>query len=600
MMSKQAVEDNTAKWTSNISLNTKRRANLPEVKNSLEELCRMPLKKAIIGRYLGLHDEMVYSKDRIKKISVELNHLWSNLNFPAVSLQRIEQKIQILVNLYVKYRKRQNPAFEKILSELFDITKGGGEWLNREDKELYELQVQSNGKVGYTTKRIAPISTIHPSKRIQRISENSEISMALNDIYLEGSEDESSDGETTGDFFTPETYLNSFPEKKKPRKRRTPTDLAVKMMAKYSLSTNKTAEVLKGLSENGIEVDAPKQESIWRAAIRKSEKVKEELKERISKEKFCLHFDGKRIKHKEFQVVCLTNEVRELKLGILICESGSAKHIFEPLKKLLDEYDAWNSIQMVVSDTTNVNTGKKGGVVAMLNNIFVNEKKLNKPQYIGCQHHILDTIIKKVLDKYFPIKSQSPNINYSFVDDIVNGYETLKTEYAGEEMMPPYKNPGYRDDFRLLYDLCEAHKFYTMTGKLPIIKWPRKLPSLHNARWNSRGIFALIAYFLLPDLRPDLTRACKFIAGGWSRAWFCDQTFSENRYHDLREAIIEVDSEKALKSFENHWNKNPSKMDVPRTNICAERGVKDMEKVYDTCNELKYINCKFILKNKKL
>ena len=93
-------------------------------------------------------------------------------------------------------------------------------------------------------------------------------------------------------------------------------------MAKYSLSTNKTAEVLKGLSENGIEVDAPKQESIWRAAIRKSEKVKEELKERISKEKFCLHFDGKRIKHKEFQVVCLTNEVRELKLGILICESG--------------------------------------------------------------------------------------------------------------------------------------------------------------------------------------------------------------------------------------------------------------------------------------
>lgn len=67
MMSKQAVEDNTAKWTSNISLNTKRRANLPEVKNSLEELCRMPLKKAIIGRYLGLYDEMVYSKDRIKK-----------------------------------------------------------------------------------------------------------------------------------------------------------------------------------------------------------------------------------------------------------------------------------------------------------------------------------------------------------------------------------------------------------------------------------------------------------------------------------------------------------------------------------------------------
>ena len=47
MMSKQAVEDNTAKWTSNISLNTKRRANLPEVKNSLEELSGCPLNLPI-------------------------------------------------------------------------------------------------------------------------------------------------------------------------------------------------------------------------------------------------------------------------------------------------------------------------------------------------------------------------------------------------------------------------------------------------------------------------------------------------------------------------------------------------------------------------
>ena len=93
--------------------------------------------------------------------------------------------------------------------------------------------------------------------------------------------------------------------------------------------------------------------------------------------------------------------------------------------------------------------------------------------------------------------------------------------------MPNYVNQGWREDFKFLYDLCQAYNFYKAQNKWPLVKW-YKLPSIHDARWNSRGIYAFIAYFLLPKWKKTLASACNFIAGGWSQAWLCDQKFSES------------------------------------------------------------------------
>jgi len=67
--------------------------------------------------------------------------------------------------------------------------------------------------------------------------------------------------------------------------------------------------------------------------ISNAEQVKNQLKEVISEEKFCLYFDGKRLGSKEYQpqVVCLKNPTRTLYLGILPCKSGSAEDIFVQL-----------------------------------------------------------------------------------------------------------------------------------------------------------------------------------------------------------------------------------------------------------------------------
>jgi hypothetical protein len=45
----------------------------------------------------------------------------------------------------------------------FDITKPDGEWLCSEDKEFYQNQVESKGRIGYATMKLAAPTTIHSS-----------------------------------------------------------------------------------------------------------------------------------------------------------------------------------------------------------------------------------------------------------------------------------------------------------------------------------------------------------------------------------------------------------------------------------------------------
>jgi hypothetical protein len=55
-------------------------------------------------------------------------------------------------------------TFENELISIFDITKSDRLWLYQEDKALYSKQLESAGKVGYNTNKIAPSSSIHPPK----------------------------------------------------------------------------------------------------------------------------------------------------------------------------------------------------------------------------------------------------------------------------------------------------------------------------------------------------------------------------------------------------------------------------------------------------
>ena len=82
---------------------------------------------------------------------------------------------------------------------------------------------------------------------------------------------------------------------------------------------------------------------------------------------------------------------------------------------------------MVVMDTTAVNSGRKNGVVFILPR---EQKLLNLPvaQYVFCQHHVLDRILKHVMGETLGCATRSPDIAYSFViDESVRDYDSLKT-----------------------------------------------------------------------------------------------------------------------------------------------------------------------------
>ena len=293
--------------------------------------------------------------------------------------------------------------------------------------------------------------------------------------------------------------------------------------------------------------------------------------------------------------MCLQNENRIINLGILTCKNGSSRAIFEEIKTLMDEYDAWKSIKMIICDTTAINTGKENGVVVKFQKA-VSEKGYEKPQFIACQHHILDLVLRHIMDFQLGSSTRSPQLPYDFINEITNSYKVLKANYEHDSELSLNENPGWRDDFRFLYQLCEAFKLNKETCKWPKIQW-KNLPALHNARWNSRGSYALMAYFLIPNSRNRLENICQFISKDWSRFWFHNQIYDTSMYECLHDAIKSQNCSKALSTFLKFYNKESSKINIPRTNIIVERAIKKMQEIIKNSRSKKYLSSKFVATN---
>ena len=325
----------------------------------------------------------------------------------------------------------------------------------------------------------------------------------------------------------------------------------------------------------------------------------DEITEKLKNgDKYCLQFDGKRLEGVEYQVFLLTNSTEEIKLGISKCNTGSASDIYEELKNTIEKYDAWKNITMIICDTTNVNTGKTNGVVSLLQQKF-NQEGYTEPQYIGCQHHILDLVIMHILKFSFQDVSKGPNLPYRFISQIQKDYNSLKQEYerkASSELQI-HDNPGWRDDFRFLYELCQAFRSFKSSRIFPKIKW-KSLPPMNNARWNSKAIYCIIGFFLLPNWREKLGKLCEFICYEWADAWFSDQRYNELSYNSLLSSLDKIGSVKAINSLRRNWSEENSRIDIPRTNQVAERAVKRMAEIYLMTIKKELMSYKFIIENK--
>ena len=139
--------------------------------------------------------------------------------------------------------------------------------------------------------------------------------------------------------------------------------------------------------------------------------VKEEMKESLHKDRWSLHFDGKHLEGREYQAVLLKNCNSEIKLAALDLNDGKAESIANGISDVIAEYNLWGSIDMMVADTTSVNTGKQSGVVVRLQRMFTNRGH-QAPQFISCQHHVLERILSFVMDQEPGVNTSSPNTEY--------------------------------------------------------------------------------------------------------------------------------------------------------------------------------------------
>ena len=120
----------------------------------------------------------------------------------------------------------------------------------------------------------------------------------------------------------------------------------------------------------------------------------------------------------------LKNEAKEIRLSVLVLPDSKSQTIAHAIESTLDKFHFWQAIKMIVCDTTAVNTGSKNGVVVRLQGKF-QDLGIDKPVYIGCQHHILDRVLKHVfLTSCFGESSASPDINYPFVTNILQTMNT--------------------------------------------------------------------------------------------------------------------------------------------------------------------------------
>ena len=427
------VNKNKEVWTRNLMKfqhSIRKRGEIGVLHDSLASLSRLPKENMIIGRYKALSEKVRSRTKRMKAISEETKSLWNKLNFPILSPQAVLRKIERVIDKFDTFLKKPTGSIEGVFGVLFDVMKTDGVWLCHEDQQFYKTQIDTNGKVGYTTTKLASVNSIHPSKRRKVSQVVLSSSSAKQDAHSSNSCNLS--GEADDQFSTTDSSISQSTTTSVIKARQS-TSSAVNLVRHMKLSTRRAFHVCHSLHNDGINLATPSQSGIYKAVYREAEKVKLNLKENLKNESWCLHFDGKILNNKEHQVVVLKNEFKEVRLSVLALPNGQAKTIASAIAEVLTEFSLWSSIKMIVCDTTNVNTGKKNGVVVTLQK-WCREFRLESPVFIGCQHHILDRLLRLVLDEIVGGQTLSPNINYPFVLHIIDDYHNLKENFLNNEV----------------------------------------------------------------------------------------------------------------------------------------------------------------------
>ena len=72
-----------------------------------------------------------------------------------------------------------------------------------------------------------------------------------------------------------------------------------------------------------------------------------------------------------------------------------------------------------------------------------------------------------------------------------------------------------RADYKYLFQLWKSYQANEQYPKIAFM-----LPSINEARWNSRASYFFMAYFLLPSYHAQIANVLEFLSDTWCPAWF--------------------------------------------------------------------------------
>ena len=95
-----------------------------------------------------------------------------------------------------------------------------------------------------------------------------------------------------------------------------------------------------------------------------------------------------------------------------------------------------------------------------------------------------------------------------------------------------------------------------------------------------------------------LEKICNFICYNWAEFWFTDQSYQHDDFNKLKEML------KPYKRRQIHYKgigtkrPDPSVLDIPKSNQCAECSIKVIQELYYMCKNKDKLQLRFILSNK--
>ena len=288
----------------------------------------------------------------------------------------------------------------------------------------------------------------------------------------------------------------------------------------------------------------------------------------------------------------LKNESKEIKLTALKLKNLKAQTIAEGLQDVLEEFNLWGSVVIIVADTTNVNTNKKTGVVVRLQQLF-EEKGHPKPKFISCQRNLLVRFRRVVMDDELHGSTKSPNMECFFVQDLMSNYDKLKTAFSNGKTEIK-ETVGWRDDMKFLYHLTHVFRHLTERNEIPFMNF-KQIPNISNACRNSGAILVLLAFILMLETRIKLREICSFISFSWADHWFSSILFRVEDFEELSEALN--DYPKAFNCLKTPWKTDDSPISIARSNECCERAIIVVQELHDSCRNKDNLPLRFILSN---